>query len=157
MLGKSTSRSVKASCSQKRYCYCSSWSIIQIYLLEVPIWVQAPVTSFASNPWEVCLDLGWTMVDDVNGVATQIRSRNHIYSAFVEGQIFTRAYVWSLGMGIGRCQAPNPTRPVGRPPLIVFQILISSKSPLICYSKLTHTLTCIYHPNMANVPNSSIA
>ena len=40
---------------------------------------------------------------------------------------------------MGRCQVPNPTRPICQPPLIVFQILIPSKGPLICYSKLTHT------------------
>ena len=32
-----------------------------------------------------------------------------------------------------------PTRPVGQPPLIVFQILIPSKGPLIGYSTHTHT------------------
>ena len=57
----------------------------------------------------------------------------------MEGLIFTGAHVWSLGMEMGRCQTSNPTQPIDWPPLIVFQILISSKSPLICYSKLTHT------------------
>ena len=42
-------------------------------------------------------------------------------------------------MGIGMYQAPNSIGPIGRPPLIVFQILISSKGPLMYYSKLTHT------------------
>ena len=39
----------------------------------------------------------------VNGFATLIWFRNHKYSTLVEGLIFTRAHVWSLGMGMGRC------------------------------------------------------
>ena len=91
------------------------------------------------NPQAVRLGLGWTMAEGVNGVATQFRSRNYKYSTLVEGLIFTTECVWSLGMGMGRCQAPNPTRPMGQPPLIVLQILIPSKDPLICYFKFTHT------------------
>ena len=34
------------------------------------MWMQAPATGFALNPWEVHLGLGWTMAEDVNGVAT---------------------------------------------------------------------------------------
>ena len=55
-----------------------------------------------------------------NGVTTQIKSRNHKCSTLVEELIFTKAHVQSLGMGMERCQAPNPTQPVGRSPLIVF-------------------------------------
>ena len=89
-----------------------------------------------STPWPIGL---WRRKE--NGVTTQIRSRNHEYSAFVKELILTREHVRILGMGMGRCQASNPTRPVGRPPLIVFQILIPLKGPLICYSKLTHANT----------------
>ena len=38
---------------------------------------------------------------------------------------------------------PHSTPLVSRPPLIVFQILILLKGPLICYSKFTNMLTCI--------------
>ena len=61
------------------------------------------------NLREVRLDLEWIMVEGVNGIATQIRSRNHMFSALVKGLIFTKAHVRSLGMGMGRCQAPNLT------------------------------------------------
>ena len=53
-------------------------------------------------------------------------------------------------MGMGRCQAPNPTRPVGRLPLIVSYILISLKICSILHPKLslslshTHTHTNIH-------------
>ena len=43
-------------------------------------------------------------------------------------------------MGIGRCQAPNPTKPMGQLPFIVFQILISLKGNLTCYSN-THNFS----------------
>ena len=94
------------------------------------MWMQEPVTSFwvSLKPWEVCLVLGWTMAEGVMMSP----------SVLVEGLIFIRACVCRLGMRIGRCQTPKPTRCVGWPPLIVFQILIPSKGPLICYSKLTH-------------------
>ena len=82
--------------------------------------------------WGVYLGLGWTMAEGVNGVAIQIRSRNHKCSALVEGLIFIRACVRSLGMGMRRYQVPISTRPIGRPPLIVFQILILTNGPLIC-------------------------
>ena len=63
-----------------------------------------------------------------------------IYVApFVEGLIFTRARVRSLGMRMGRCLAPNPTRPIGQSLLIVFQVLISLKTYLTHYSN-SHTL-----------------
>ena len=81
-------------------------------------------------------------MEGVNGVATQIGSSNHMYSALGEGLIFTKARVRSLGMNMGSCQAPNPTQPVGQPPLIVFQILVPSKGLLTC-SSYTHT-----HSNM---------
>ena len=51
----------------------------------------------------------------------------------------TRVWVQSLGMGMGRCQAPNPTRPVGRLPLIVSYILISLKAYSTLHSILSHT------------------
>ena len=53
--------------------------------------------------------------------------------------LFLEGLVQSLGKEIGRCQAPNPTRPISWPPLIVFQILIPLKVPLTYYFKLTHT------------------
>ena len=93
--------------------------------------------------------------EGVNGIITQIRSRNHIYNAFVEELIFTRALVQSLSMGMGRCQALNPIQPISQPSLIVFQILVPSKGFLIGYSKLSLTHTHIimhlaydmtYHP-----------
>ena len=87
---------------------------------------------FWFSSWKVCLGLGWIMAEGVNGVANQIRSRNHKCSTLVEGLIFIKACVQSLGMGMRRCQAPNPTRPGGRPPLIVFKIPILTKGPLIC-------------------------
>ena len=82
--------------------------------------------------WGVYLGLGWTMAEGVNGVAIQIRSRNHKCSALMEELIFIRACVRSLGMGMRRYQVPISTRPIGRPPLIVFQILILTNGPLIC-------------------------
>ena len=98
--------------------------------------VHGRVGSFVgSTPWP---KVDWA--EGVNGVTTQIRSNNHICSALVEGPIFTKACVQSLGMGMGRFQASNPTRPVGQPPFIMFQILVLSKDLLTCYSKLTHTL-----------------
>ena len=48
----------------------------------------------------------WPRVDrakGVNGVTTEIRSRNHIYSALVEGLIFTKTCIRGLGMGMERC------------------------------------------------------
>ena len=39
----------------------------------------------------------------------------------------TRVWVRSLGMRMGRCWAPNPTRPVGWLPLIMSYVLISLK------------------------------
>ena len=41
--------------------------------------------------------------EGVNKVATKIRFRNHKYIPIVEKLIVSRAHVWSLGMGIGRC------------------------------------------------------
>ena len=81
-------------------------------------------------------------MEGVNGVATQIGSSNHMYSALVEELIFTKARVRRLGMKMGSCQAPNPTQPIGQPPRIVFQILVPSKGLLTC-SSYTHT-----HSNM---------
>ena len=81
---------------------------------------------------EVCLGLGWTTAEGINEVVIQIRSRNHKCIALVERLIFIRACVRSLGMGMRRYQVPISTRPIGRPPLIVFQILILTNGPLIC-------------------------
>jgi len=43
------------------------------------------------------------MKKGLNEVTTLIRFRNHNYSTLVEGLIFTRARVWNLVIGIGRC------------------------------------------------------
>ena len=94
---------------------------------------------FPQKSWEVCFSLGWTMANGVNRVATQIRNRNHKYITLMKELIFNKARVWSLGIGIGRSQAPNPTQPVRRPSLIVFQILISLNGLLTCDSN-SHTL-----------------
>ena len=36
---------------------------------------------FHPQDWEVCLGLGWTIAEGVNGIATYFRSKNHKYSA----------------------------------------------------------------------------
>ena len=75
----------------------------------------------------------------------------------------TRVWIQSLGMGMGRCQASNPTRPMGRLPAIMSYVLILLKAHLILLSILSHTqqhtsskqhdishpktLTYIYHDN----------
>jgi len=41
--------------------------------------------------------------EGINGVVSWIKSKNHIYSVLVEGLVFNRACVWSLGMRIRRC------------------------------------------------------
>ena len=107
------------------------------YLFQV-LWAQAS----AMNGFLVRSTLRPRVdrTEGVNEVSTQIKVRNLKYSTLVEGVVFTRACVRSLGMEMGRCQAPNLTRPVGWPPLIVFQILIPSKGLLICYSILAHTI-----------------
>ena len=53
----------------------------------------------------------------------------------------TKAWVQILGMGMGRCQTPNRTQPMGRFPLIVSYVLISFKACSILHPKLTHTHT----------------
>ena len=63
---------------------------------------------------------------------------------YMEGLIFSKARVRSLGMEMGRCQAPNPTYFMGWLPLIMFQVLISLKAYSTYYSN-THTHT---HSNM---------
>ena len=53
----------------------------------------------------------------------------------------TGVRVWSLGIGMGGCLAPNPTRPVGQLPFIVSYVLILLKTYSILDLKLTHTHT----------------
>ena len=56
-----------------------------------------------------------------------------------------------FGIGMGRCQAPNPTRPMSWLPLIMFQILISLKRNLTCYSNShTHSNMHLKASNMAS-------
>ena len=55
----------------------------------------------------------------------------------------TRVWVRSLGMGMGRCQAPNPTQPIGWLPVFVSYVLVSLKIDSILSSIPTHTLAYI--------------
>ena len=57
----------------------------------------------------------------------------------------TRVWVQSLGMGMRRCQAPNPTRSVSQLLVIMSYVLISLMAHSILLSILTHTLAYIYH------------
>ena len=55
----------------------------------------------------------------------------------------TRVWVRSLGMGMGRCQAPNPTQPIGWLPVFVSYVVVSLKIDSILSSIPTHTLAYI--------------
>ena len=114
------------------------------------VWAST-CNEFWFSLWEVCLGLRWTGQRVKNGVATQIRFRNHKYSVLVKGLICTRALVWSLGMGMGRCQGPNhplPPRP--------FTHCVPNPNPIKGFSnrlsKLTHTHTHTHmHLNIQHV------
>ena len=100
----------------------------------------------------------WTEVEKRNGVATQIRSRNHIYSA-LRGRIdlTTRAHVQSLGIGIGRYQAPKTTRPMGQLPHIMFYVLILLKvNSTSLFQTHTHTGIHLSKQHGISSPNPSI-
>ena len=129
-------------CRAHSFCFyftLSLFSVISLSILSVSCLIHYLASIYGYYGYNGEYASAEQTVAEKNGVATQIRSRNHKYSALIKGLIFTRSRVQRLGMGMGRCQAPNPTRPVGRPPLVVFQILIPPKNPLICNSKLTHT------------------
>ena len=55
----------------------------------------------------------------------------------------TKVRVWSLGMGVGRCQTPNPTRSMDQFLVIMSYVLISLKAHSILLSMLTYTLAYI--------------
>ena len=65
----------------------------------------------------------------------------------------TRVWVQSLGMGMRRCQAPNPTRSVSRLLVIMSYVLISLMAHSIFLSILTHTLAYI---QQSIIPNSNM-
>ena len=58
--------------------------------LSIPYGVATGSASARDGLWvspnlrEVRLNLEWIMVEGVNGVATQIRSKNHMFSALVK-------------------------------------------------------------------------
>ena len=58
---------------------------------------------------------------------------------------------------MGRCYAPNPTRPVGRLPLIVSYILISLKAYSTLHSKFTHTHTHTHTHTLAYIQAYNMA
>ena len=57
----------------------------------------------------------------------------------MKGQSYYQSMNQQFRYGMGRCQTPNPTRPVGRLPVIVSYVLISLKTYSILLSILTHT------------------
>ena len=101
--------------------------------------VQAPTTGFwvSPNSWEVFLGLKWTMSEGENGVTTQFRSRNHKYIIIRGRTDLHQSMCLGFSYGDGKMLGtqPHPTRGS----LIVFQILISFKACLTCYSN-PHTL-----------------
>ena len=99
-----------------------------------------------------------------NEVTTQIRSKNHKYSALTcKDQSYYQSMSSKFRYGDRKVLGTNPTRPVGQLPVIVSYFLISLKTHLTLLSILTHThqhtssnqhginhpktLTYIYHGN----------
>ena len=50
-----------------------------------------------------CFQFQFSVSAKINSIQTDPKSKTHKYSIFVEGLIFTRACVRSLGMGMGMC------------------------------------------------------
>ena len=65
----------------------------------------------------------------------------------------TKGWVRNFGMGMGRCQAPNPTQPVSQLLVIVYYVLNSLKAHSIFLSILTHALA---YMQQSIIPNSNI-
>ena len=59
------------------------------------------------------MGLGWTMTKGVMELSPSLGLGTINIALFMDGLIFTKARVWSLGIGMGRCLAPNPTQPMG--------------------------------------------
>ena len=92
-----------------------------------------------------------------NEVTTQIRSKNHKYSALTcKDQSYYQSMSSKFRYGDRKVLGTNPTRPVGQLPVIVSYFLISLKTHLTLLSILTHTLAyiqqSIWHQSSQN-PN----
>ena len=91
------------------------------------------------------------------GVATQFYGLGTMYIAPLRGMtdLSTRVWVQSLGMVLGRCQAPKTTRLVGRLSLHMFYILILLKACSTLHTRLTHTHTLTFNSNQHGISNQN--
>ena len=86
--------------------------------------------------WEVRPGLGWTMAEGVNGVSPSLGLETINIVSFHERNDLYQSTCSEFRYGDGKVLG---TQPVGQLPLIVFQVLISLKAYLACYSN-SHTL-----------------
>ena len=125
------------------------WTQTLYSLVKLPLWVQR----FSLQERGVCLSRADQSEEKMESPPrlglgtismTPLRGRTNLT---------IKVWVQSLGMGMGRCQAPNPTRPVGRLPIIMSYVLISLKAHSILLSILTYILAYI---QQSIIPNSNM-